>query len=101
MPMAVMAFSGQGDSIRPRRLRENLRLAKEVYTYLWTGPAAADSVEVRAAYVRARFTALLATIDPDFPEGTLDPFVDYIAEKLARAVSRPDEPGTARATPAP
>ena len=30
--------------------------------------------------------------DPDIPEDALDPFIDYIAEKLARDVSGADTP---------
>ncbi len=86
MPMAVMAFTGAGGSVRPRRVRENIRLAKEVYTYLWTGPATADPVDVRATYVRERFAHMLDFGDLDIPQGTMDPFIDYIAEEFARAV---------------
>ena len=88
MPMAVIAFSGLGGSSpHPRRLREIAKLAKETYEYLWTGPAKADSVDVRAAFVRDRFSAILDFEELDVPEGTMDPFIDYVAEKLAQAVS--------------
>ncbi len=92
MPMAVMAFTGLGSSARPGRIRKNVRQATEVYTYLWTGPAALDSVDVRAAYVRERFASMFDFEDSDIPEDALDPFIDYIAEKLAR-----DVPGVATA----
>ena len=86
MPMAVMAFSGLGSSPRPRRVREIARLAKEMYEYLWTGPAKAEPADVRAAYVRERFSAILDFEELDLPEGVMDPFIDYVAEKLAQAV---------------
>lgn len=34
MPMAVMAFTGLGGSARPYRIRETIKLAKEIYAYL-------------------------------------------------------------------
>ena len=50
---------------------------------------------VRAAYVREQFASILNPEDPDIPEGTMDPFIDYIAEELARAVPAADTPGSA------
>lgn len=96
MPMAVMAFTGLGGSVQPGRVREGIRLVKEIYAYLWTGAAAADSVDVRAAYVRERFASILDYDGTDIPEGAFDPFIDYIAEKLARAVPDADTPGAPR-----
>jgi hypothetical protein len=55
-------------------------------TYLRTGPAASDPVETRAAFVRERFARMLGFKDSDLPEDTLDPFIDYVADKLAHAV---------------
>ena len=92
MPMAVMAFTGLGGSARPGRIRQNIRLVTEVYTYLWTGPAASDPVDVRAAYVRERFAPMFDFEDTDIPEDALDPFIDYIAEELARALPGADTP---------
>ncbi|MBV9450767.1 MAG: hypothetical protein JO345_33240 [Streptosporangiaceae bacterium] len=87
MPMAVMAFTGMGGSSQPRRLREAIRLGRQVYIYLWTGPASADSVETRTAFVRERFVRMLGFEgDPDIPADSLDPFIDYLADKLAHAV---------------
>jgi hypothetical protein len=87
MPMAVMAFTGAGGSTHAGRMREIIRLGREVYIYLWTGPASADSVETRAAFVRERFVQILSFEgDPDIPADSLDPLIDYIADELARAV---------------
>jgi hypothetical protein len=101
MPMAVMAFTGMGASVRPHRIRENAKVLKEVYAYLWTGPAAADSADVRAAYVRERFASILDFENSDIPEGTMEPFVDYIVEQLARAVPAADIPGSGQNTAMP
>lgn len=87
MPMAVMAFTGMGGSSQPRRMREVIGLGRQVYVYLWTGPASADSVEARATFVRERFVRILGFEgDSEIPADSLDPFIDYIADKLARAV---------------
>ena len=87
MPMAVMAFTRMGGSSPPRRIREAISLGKQIYIYLWTGPASADSVETRAAFVRERFVRILSfESDPEIPADSLDPFIDYLADKLARAV---------------
>jgi hypothetical protein len=92
MPMAVMAFTGVGGSSQPRRIREAIRLSRQVYTYLWTGPASIDSVETRAAFIRERFVRILDFESaPDIPADSLDPFIDHLADKLARIVPlRPD-----------
>jgi hypothetical protein len=79
----------RGGFLLLRRIREAIRLVKEIYAYLWTGPATAHSVDVRATYIRERFGDLLDFEDPDIPEGSLDPFIKYIAEELARVVQEP------------
>ena len=87
MPMAVMAFTGTGASLRLRRVGEIIKLTMDVYTYIRNGRAAADSVEERAAFVRERFAQILDfKSDPEIPEDALDPFINFIAEKLANAV---------------
>jgi hypothetical protein len=86
MPMAIMAFTGMGGAPRPRRISEGIKLIKEVYIYLWTGPATEDSIDARAAYVRERFASILDFNDPDIPQGSLDPLIEYVAYELARAV---------------
>jgi len=83
LPMAVMAFIGLGGSVRPRHLRETGRSLKGLFAYLWTGPASADPLDVRIAHVREQFAAALAIGDLDIPPGALDPFIDYMADKLA------------------
>ena len=92
MPMAIMAFTGTGSSVNPGRIRQSVGQVKEVYVYLWRGPAAADSVDVRTAYIRERFASLLHFEDSDIPADALDPLIDYVAEKLARAVPAADTP---------
>jgi hypothetical protein len=87
MPMAVMAFIATGGALRLRRAAEIIKLTMDVYTYIRKGRGAADSVEERAAYVRERFTQTLDfKSDPEIPEDALDPFIDFVADKLANAV---------------
>jgi hypothetical protein len=86
MPMAVMAFTGMGGSVQIRRVRETAKIAREVFIYLWHGAAAADPLDVRIEHVRERFAAMLDIGELDIAEGSLDPFIDYVADKLARAV---------------
>lgn len=86
MPMAVMAFTGMGGSLRPQRVIEIIRLTIDVYIYIRNGRGIADSVEERAAYVRERFTQILNFKgDSEIPEDALDPFIDFVADKLANA----------------
>ena len=86
LPMVVMAFSGMNGPPRPHRIREVMMLVKDTYTYLWTGPAGADSIEARAAFVRERFARMLDLKDSGLPEDALDPFIEYVADQLAHAV---------------
>jgi len=86
MPLAVMAFAGLGGSTEKLHIRESLRRVREVFIYLWKGPASADPVDAGVTYVRDQFAAMLRFDDPDFPQGALDPLIDYIADVLAQAV---------------
>lgn len=92
MPMAVMAFTGIASPVNPGRVRRSVRQVTGVYAFLWTGPAAADPVDVRAAHIRERFVSLLHFEDSDIPAGAMDPFIDYDAGQLARAVPAADTP---------
>ncbi len=89
LPMAVMAFTGSGGGFRLLRIRESLGIARELWTYLWTGPASADSLEVRAACIRERFAGMLDLGPSDIPEGAMDPFINYVADWLASHVPEP------------
>ncbi len=84
MPMVIMALGGVNGSPRPHRIREVISSVLETYTYLWTGPAAADSVETRAAFVRERFARIVHFEDSDIPADAFDPFIDHVADQLAR-----------------
>jgi len=87
MPVAVMGLSGLGGSAGKglfQRVIKAVRLARELYDYLWHGRAAADPLDTRSAFVRQHFTAVLDANVLDVPDGTLDPFIDYVTDRLAR-----------------
>jgi len=86
MPMVVMALGGVNGPPRPHRIREVISVVTETYSYLWTGPAAGDSIQTRAAFVRRRFARIVDFEDSDIPTDAFDPFIDYVADQLARAV---------------
>lgn len=48
-------------------------------TYLWSGQAASEPVDVRQAYIRDQFAAALHSAMADIPLGSLDPFLDHVA----------------------
>jgi hypothetical protein len=56
---------------------------------------------VRLARIRAGMEALLLAGVPDLPEGALDPFLDYLSEKIAAgtASSSAEEDSGAVAAP--
>jgi hypothetical protein len=87
LPMTVMAFAGASGSAGPRRLGHALAEARRMCDYLWRGAAAADTPEVRTAYIREHFEAALAPENLDMPAGALDPFIHHVAGMLARAVA--------------
>ncbi|HEX6526569.1 MAG TPA: hypothetical protein VF070_42115 [Streptosporangiaceae bacterium] len=104
--MMVMAFSGMGGSssspLSRRRIVETARIIKEVYAYLWNGPAAADPVPVRAAFVRERFAAIMASDNPETPPAAFGPLIEHVATTLAHLQSVPESgPPDQAAIPAP
>lgn len=98
MPVAVMGLSGYGNArLGPTVITRVLAAAssaRDLHDYLWQGRATADPLNVRTAYVRDHFTAMLNTSGPDIPPGTFEPFTDYIADKLARLVPETGRTGT-------
>lgn len=95
LPMFFIGLTGLGGQAVKLRFREATRRARDLYVYLWTGPASSQPVAARIAYVRDHFKWFLRFDDPDFPEHTLDPFIDYVAEKFATSVPpAPAESGT-------
>lgn len=84
MPMAFMGQSRIRRGASGRSLLRSLKIAREMYDYLWHGRVAAESPGSRETYVRERFAAMLDMGGIDVPPGSLDPFIDYVAQMLAR-----------------
>ena len=98
MPIAFMGLSGVRGSAGPGATIQSLRRAREMYDYLWHGAAALDPLETRIAYVARSFAEMLDIGSIDVPEGSLDPFIDYVADMLARLVPEPGD-GAQQAAP--
>jgi len=82
-PVAVMAAGGVG-RFKPGQAIDTIKIIRKVGVYSWSGQAATDPVDVREAYIRDQFAAALHVTTAGIPPGTLDPFLDYVAAKLAR-----------------
>jgi len=95
MPVAVIGLGGLSGSGKKSLLLGIIKTARDLYDYLWHGRAAGDPLDVRTAFLREHFVEILDTEGLDLPPGTLDPFIDYVADKLARAVPE----GNAQAYP--
>lgn len=96
VPMIVMAFNGMSGFSSPlsrSRLMETVRIIKEVYAYLWNGPAAADSVQARMAFIQERLTTLMASDDPEIPPAAFGPLIEHVATMLAQ-MHDPVAPGS-------
>lgn len=81
-PVAVMSLSGFIRSFRPRLVMASLGRLRSLGEYVRSGEDAED-LEARTARIRANMESLLLAAEPDIPPGTLDPFLDYTAAKLA------------------
>jgi hypothetical protein len=87
LPMAVMGLSGVPRAMGPRRIMADVRTARHIYDWLWHGQAATLTLAERTAYIRERFVKVLDISGLEVPPDTLDPFIDYVADKLARLVT--------------
>jgi hypothetical protein len=81
VPMAVMSFGGFRLVLGPRQIVSTLRQLKETWDYIASGRDA-DDPPARTATVRAGMEALLLAEVPSIPAGSLDPFLDYIADQI-------------------
>jgi hypothetical protein len=87
MPVAVMGLGGLGGQSKHSLVTTIISAARpvrEMYDYLWHGEGSAHTLTERTAYVRGHFAAMLDATELDLPEGLLDPFIDYVADMLAR-----------------
>jgi hypothetical protein len=99
-PMIVMSSSGIGKLLMPRQIVTTIVTVRGIFKYARSGQDAADSA-VRVARIRAGMEALLLAGVPDLPEGALDPFLDYVSEKIAAetAPASTEEHSAAAAAP--
>lgn len=92
-PVAVMSSAGFRLMLAPRQLVSSLRRLREAVNYIWSGRDA-DDPATRTATVRAGIEALLSAGLPSVPAGALEPFLDFIADKIVT------ESAAAQAVPA-
>ena len=69
-------------NITPGQILTIIRRLRGLGDYIQSGTDA-DDPATRTARIRADMRALLLGIEPDVPLGALDPFLDYVAAKLA------------------
>ena len=86
MPVAFMGLSNIRGAASSGGIVRALLRAREMYDYLWHGAAALDPLETRTAYVARAFAEMLDIGSIDVREGSLDPFIDYVADMLSRLV---------------
>ena len=99
-PVAVISSAGFRPMLAPRRLVSSLRQLRETGDYVWSGrdvggPAA------RTARVRSGMEALLTAGLPSVPAGALDPFLDFITDKIVTESAAGQAAPAASAGPAP
>jgi len=82
VPMIVMSSPGIGKLVMPRQILTTIVTVRGIFRYARSGQDAEDLV-MRVARIRAGMEALLLAGVRDLPEGALDPFLDYVSEKIA------------------
>lgn len=93
VPVAVMSSGGFRRALGPRQLLPALRRLKETANYIDSGRDTGNPA-VRTATIRAAMETMLLAGQPSVPQGSLDPFLDYIADTIVK------EHAAAQATPA-
>ena len=81
-PVVVMSSEGFKQALRPQKLVTTVMRLRRYGDYIWSGKDAEDP-DARRAQIRAYMEALLFAVEPDIPAGSLDPFLDYVAAKIA------------------
>ena len=66
----------------PQHVQTAIITFKTTFRYAASGQDAADPA-ARIARIRTGMEALLHVAAPDIPDGALDPFLDYVSEKIA------------------
>jgi len=86
-PMTVMAVVRYAGSATPSQVIRSLKAASRLGTYVWSGQAAGDSVDVRTARIREEFVSALQVAElTNVPPAAIDPLLNYLAAWLAGTV---------------
>jgi hypothetical protein len=78
----IASSSGIGKLLMPRQILASMRTVRSIFMYARSGQDAAEPA-ARVARIRAGMETLLFAAVPDLPDGALDPFLDYVSEKIA------------------
>jgi hypothetical protein len=90
-PMIASSSSSIGKLLMPRQILATMLTVRDIYRYARSGQDVAGPA-ARVARIRARMETILFAGVPDVPEGALEPFLDYISEKIAaETVPEPEE----------
>jgi hypothetical protein len=81
-PMIVISSSGMGKLLMPRQILTTIATARGIFKYARSGQHSANPA-IRVGHIRAGMATLLLAAVPDLPEGALDPFLNYVSEKIA------------------
>jgi hypothetical protein len=81
-PVMIMGTSGLKRSIGLRNLMTALEQLRSFGDYIQSG-ADAQNPDVRTAKIREGMKSLLLLAELDIPAGALDPYLDYVAAKIA------------------
>lgn len=81
-PVITISLGGFARGLRPRQAWAAITRLRELGEYVQSGQDA-DDPPVRAARIRAEMECLLTTPGLDIPAGSLDPYLDYVAAKIA------------------
>jgi len=81
-PVMIMGTSGLKRSIGLRNLMRALEQLRSFGDYIQSG-ADAQNPDVRTAKIREGMKSLLLLAELDIPAGALDPYLDYVAAKIA------------------
>jgi hypothetical protein len=93
-----MSSSGFRRALAPRQLVSTLRQLKETGDYIRSGRDA-DDPATRVATVRGAMAALLSAALPDESADALDPFLDFIVEKIVTESAAEQAVSAASAAP--
>jgi hypothetical protein len=94
-PVAAISLGGIGRSLRLSQARQAAQAivrVREFGQYVQSGRDGGDPA-ARTARIRAELQDLLTIPGLDVPPGSLDPFVDYLAEEIVAETQPPTAPG--------